>query len=169
MGEPARRIGIPTMFRGVLMRSRTEARWAALMTNIGWDWTYEPFDLAGYVPDFSIVLGGVEHIIEVKATDEDFVAAETKIDCSTWEGPAIIVGHALDGRTVGRYRYSDGVQQTWGELELFRCSNWDCVSPLQVEGSWHCRLCGAREHHRLDFDIEAAWAAASNRVQWRPE
>lgn len=57
----------------------------------------------------------------------------------------------------------------WGQLEVFRCSNFDCVSPLSVEGSWHCRHCGAREHHRLSFDIDAAWARATNLVQWRPE
>lgn len=163
------RKGIPTLFQGVRMRSRTEARWAALFTEIGWQWSYEPMDLSGYLPDFSVPLGNQECIIEVKATDEDFAIAESKIEVSGWEGMAIVVGHTLDGRCCGRFRDWDGVEWQWGELELFRCLSWDCVSPLQVEGSWHCRCCGAREDHRGDFDVEAAFARAANRVQWRSE
>jgi hypothetical protein len=168
VNKPIRR-GIPTLYKGTLLRSRTEARWAALLDAFGWAWTYEPFDLHGWIPDFLVTLDGVEHVIEVKSTDEDFDGAMAKIDCSGWEGPVLLVGHSLDHQCCGRFRCSDGVQQVWGELEIFRCSNWDCISPLQVEGSWHCRLCGAREHNKLDFDIDAAFAAASNRVQWRPE
>ena len=33
-----KRIGIPTLYSGVLMRSRTEARWAAFFELFGWPW-----------------------------------------------------------------------------------------------------------------------------------
>jgi hypothetical protein len=78
------------MLDGVLMRSRTEARWAALFTQLGWDWEYEPIDLHGYVPDF---------LVKIRR----------------------------------------------GE-----------VSPLQVEGSWACRMCGATEWHRAQWQKEEA-------------
>jgi hypothetical protein len=43
---------IPTTYRGVNMRSRLEARWAHLFDQFGWNWYYEPIDLAGWIPDF---------------------------------------------------------------------------------------------------------------------
>lgn len=46
--------GIPTLFDGIEYRSRLEARWAAWFTRLGWDFTYEPFDGHGYVPDFLV-------------------------------------------------------------------------------------------------------------------
>lgn len=42
----------PTWYRGVLFRSRLEARWAAFFDLAGWKWEYEPFDLPGWSPDF---------------------------------------------------------------------------------------------------------------------
>lgn len=45
---------IPTVYAGVQMRSRLEARWAAFFTACGWSWTYEPFDLNGWAPDFQL-------------------------------------------------------------------------------------------------------------------
>lgn len=33
---------IPTKYRGLQMRSRIEARWAAMFDRVGWPWEYEP-------------------------------------------------------------------------------------------------------------------------------
>ncbi len=44
----------PTWFKGVLFRSRLEARWAAFFELAGWKWEYEPFDLRGWTPDFRV-------------------------------------------------------------------------------------------------------------------
>lgn len=163
------RQGIPTMFKGVLMRSRTEARWAAFFDYVGWDWEYEPFDLEGYIPDFAIQFGRGEIVVEVKSTDEDFALAQSKLEVSGWDGDSFIVGHRLDGSCCGRFGSVDGPGIHWGQLELFRCLSCGEVSPLHVEGSWACRHCGATEGHRGDFDISKAWAACGNRVQWKKE
>jgi len=45
---------IPTKYGGAKFRSRLEARWAAFFDLCAWDWTYEPVDLEGWVPDFAI-------------------------------------------------------------------------------------------------------------------
>lgn len=45
---------IPTIYAGVQFRSRLEARWAAFFDLVGLRWEYEPFDLAGWIPDFKI-------------------------------------------------------------------------------------------------------------------
>jgi hypothetical protein len=46
---------IPTVYKGVQMRSRLEARWAAFFDELGWPWEYEPVDLAGSGGSASIV------------------------------------------------------------------------------------------------------------------
>lgn len=57
---------IETRYRGVYFRSRLEARWAAFFDAAGWSWEYEPFDTAGWIPDF--VLKGKKRtaLVEVK-------------------------------------------------------------------------------------------------------
>lgn len=163
------RIGIPTMYRGVRMRSRTEARWAAMFDRLGWRWSYEPFDLNGYIPDFVITLGTGDLICEVKASDEDFAEAELKLDCSSWEGNALIVGHDMDRFVVGRLRQFDGVQQAWGTARFFWCISCQRHSILQEEGSWKCPQCGDGygNEHVGEFDANELWIASSNAVQWK--
>ena len=58
---------IPTTYRGIRMRSRLEARWAAFFDRLGWEWEYEPDHpkhkcaqsiymwLGGWLADFHIV------------------------------------------------------------------------------------------------------------------
>jgi len=43
-----------TYYKGVLFRSRLEARWAAFFDIIGFKWEYEPIDLEGWTPDFRL-------------------------------------------------------------------------------------------------------------------
>jgi hypothetical protein len=57
----------PTVFRGVQMRSKTEATVAAWFEQQGWEWTYEPeslFDVIQYTPDF--YLPQIDALVEVK-------------------------------------------------------------------------------------------------------
>ena len=42
----------PTLYAGVMFRSRLEARWAAFFELLGWEWRYEPIDFDGWTPDF---------------------------------------------------------------------------------------------------------------------
>jgi hypothetical protein len=44
----------PTTYKGVNMRSRLEARWAAFFDLVSWRWEYEPIDLLGWSPDFRV-------------------------------------------------------------------------------------------------------------------
>lgn len=44
----------PTIYAGVLFRSRLEARWAAFFDLAGWKWEYEPLDLRNWTPDFMV-------------------------------------------------------------------------------------------------------------------
>lgn len=56
----------PTTYGGVNFRSRLEARWAAFFDLLGWKWQYEPIDLEGWVPDFSIQGASGPVYVEVK-------------------------------------------------------------------------------------------------------
>lgn len=167
----AARKGIETMYRGVLMRSRTEARWAALFDELEWDWTYEPFDCFGWIPDFNIKFPTGNMLVEVKATDEDFPDAQKKINRAAYDGTVLIVGHDIDGNTCGRIRdWSDGIRQ-WCVAEFFMCLSCGSPSVLASEGDWKCRACGDGygNAHVGQFDITSAWTKAGNRVQWKPE
>lgn len=60
-----------TEYRGIVFRSRTEARWAVFLDHIGAEWEYEPegFHLASglYLPDFYIRTWDV--FLEIKGAD----------------------------------------------------------------------------------------------------
>ena len=57
MQESWRRIAAkPTPYRGLTLRSQTEAKWAAFFDIEGLPWAYEPIDVEGWVPDFALWL-----------------------------------------------------------------------------------------------------------------
>lgn len=63
---------IPTEYRGIMMRSQSEARFAQTLDSLGLEWVYEPltmnyrgkYYLRGYIPDFLVPSMGV--LFEVK-------------------------------------------------------------------------------------------------------
>jgi hypothetical protein len=97
-GKPSVTIhGIPTLYRGIRFRSRTEARWAVLFDELGWPWQFEPFDLNGYVPDFVLRFEEGPLLVEVKGhVIEPHALGEhtSKLEASGWDGEALIVGAA---------------------------------------------------------------------------
>ena len=52
---------VPTRYRGILFDSRTEARWAAFLDQLKVDWSYHPFDLDGWFPDFLLTFPAVQY------------------------------------------------------------------------------------------------------------
>ncbi|MDH6245028.1 hypothetical protein [Mycobacterium sp. OTB74] len=87
---------IPTVYAGIEFRSRLEARWACFFDQLGWRWTYEPFDGTGYIPDF-LLHHDPPHLAEVKpaVTEADYRAAIGKITTGLaghWTGPVLILG-----------------------------------------------------------------------------
>ena len=57
---------IPTVYDGINMRSRLEARWADLFTQTGWRSNYEPLDFDGGIPDFVVDHGYKPVLVDVK-------------------------------------------------------------------------------------------------------
>jgi hypothetical protein len=74
----------PTMYNGVMFRSRLEATWAAFFDLMGFKWEYEPIDLDGWVPDFYVdyVVVGYRHrlYVEVKPFRDVKEFEGTKVD-----------------------------------------------------------------------------------------
>ena len=88
---------IPTVYRGIEFRSRLEAKWAAFFDEIRWHHTYEPFDGAGYLPDFLIHGGAEPLLVEIKpaVTYTDYCAPLDKIEAGlsrSWEHGVLVLG-----------------------------------------------------------------------------
>ncbi|MYA85226.1 MAG: hypothetical protein F4Y12_06535 [Acidimicrobiaceae bacterium] len=52
---------VPTRYKGILFDTRTEARWAAFLDRFGVVWSYHPFDLDGWFPDFLLTFPAVRY------------------------------------------------------------------------------------------------------------
>jgi hypothetical protein len=175
--------GIPTLYRSVMFRSRSEARWAAFFDELGWPWSYEPVDLDGYIPDFALPFDAGTLLVEVKGaadTLDELLKHERKIERSGWDREALIVGampwdvdsaQPLLGWFGERERIAGSLEYSWGDARLFECISCGRASLLAACGSWRCRVCGegiGNEHVGAVLSTVAAkWATASNRVQWK--
>ena len=73
-----RKRGIPTAYKGIMYRSRQEARYAAFWDWLGWRFTYEPFDANGYIPDF-LIHGDNPLLAEVKTALNEAFAIELRL------------------------------------------------------------------------------------------
>jgi ribosomal protein L37AE/L43A len=168
VGATIKRVGVPTLYRGVMMRSRLEARWAAFFDALRWPWEYEPLDLAGYIPDFVLGFEAGDVIVEVKPRDGDLAFAQSKIEVSGWEREAIVVVSAAQPE-IGTLLARDGGEFQWQTATLFGCLSCGQPSLRSVEGHWRCRVCGAYagNAHVGEFEPLDAWNDAGNRVQWR--
>lgn len=94
--------GIPTLYKNIRFRSRLEATWAIFFDRVGLAWSYEPIDLAGYIPDFLVEVDSagdstweeLRAILEVKPAFslEGLTAHAPKIERAGWYHEAILVG-----------------------------------------------------------------------------
>jgi hypothetical protein len=114
-------VAIETEHKGIIFRSRLEARWAHFFDAVGWAWVYEPFDANGYIPDF-LLTGPLPVLVEVKpAANEPELRQHTSRLAEAlkgvWTRDTLIVGAAPHGIISSR---------TW---------NGPCLG-LMWEGSW---------------------------------
>jgi len=174
-------IGIPTVLNVTEYRSRLEAKWAAMFDLLGWRYTYEPFDLDGYIPDFCFNGWETPTIVEVKpaTTTKQLEDAFSKIRRSGWNKNVLMLGATLQTELDHR-QYPLGLttcgvdwggQDTLGLTDLALCDRCNSIFPYTWEGSYRCVVCGRNDgdHHMRnpDLDIHALWAKAGNTVKWR--
>lgn len=134
---------IPTTYSGVNFRSRLEARWAAFFDLADWDWVYEPIDLSGWCPDFSLKCSKGIIYIEVKPVDiepQDY-SAFSKVEPHIKNHIVMLCG--LMPFSVSDHFNSPGKIIT---------PNWRDQPHVEHEMS-----CGP---------FNSMWADAGNQVQW---
>lgn len=171
--------GIPTQLGGVNFRSRLEAKWANVFTALGWDWSYEPFDLPGWVPDFLIRCGGKRDLlIDIKPIarfDVEPIELFEKMNRAVGESqydlavfgiePVITDDDYLIGWIKADLDYEEPFD--WCRLVSVR---QDRIGINQVELGWcdfitgeHCKYGLWPEHEKF---IASVFSAALNAVQW---
>jgi hypothetical protein len=116
----------PTTYKGVAMRSRLEARFAAFLDAEGFEWIYEPRAYAGdggqYLPDFVLPQTEYPAYVEVKPTLELALAATGRMQV-IWESEpnAILLVAVADGPfliaspTVDGHRWRSFKSRGWSK------------------------------------------------------
>ena len=102
---------IATDYRHFEFRSRLEAKWAVFFDLCGWQWSYEPMDLDGWIPDFAI--GEQPTLVEVKPffSDEEWKEAIEKIKRTGYDKPVILLG--ADPTWFAQETYFEAPQCGW--------------------------------------------------------
>lgn len=174
----------PTLYNGSRFRSRLEARWAAFFDLVGWRWTYEPFDVTGYIPDFAIH-GPASLLVEVGPCEflsEFSEKAEKPLATFGRERTVLILGIdpliLQQGRPdllpIAGYLTNDG-EDGWEQTapaRWSRCQKCDRIGIYHELGAFRLRPCGhwSGNNHLGVIDerqIALLWRDAGNRVQWR--
>lgn len=184
------------MFRDIQMRSRLEATWACFFELCKWPWEYEPFDMPGWIPDFTLA-GHV--LVEVKPFPPGNFKAWgktiTKIK-SAWSqcwrdhtvDAVLLLGTSpwfeADGCLVSVGWLSESIFYHCDEVEATEANMnlWFAESPIgRYYGSGRIDFCHAigRYSGRVfdDYDggsypdgtpVPKIWNRAKNLTQWKP-
>jgi hypothetical protein len=184
--EPSVIAAIPTIYRGIQFRSRLEAKWAVFFDSLSWEWSYEPIDLDGYIPDFLLHFKS-PLLVEVKPsiTIDELQRHVGKVERSGWGGEAIMLGIGPidvgdgDWPTLGLLAERDdepdsgGGAWCWGRAAMHTCLCCRQTSFHHVTLCFRCRVSNCYDGDgylgSVDprVDIAGKWAAACNLVQWQ--
>ena len=174
----------PTMYRGVLFRSRLEAKWAAFFDNVGWCWGYEPCEFNGWFPDFAIYgkYGNIIYV-EVKPISEFCHETASKIDNSGCVSDVVLLGQICPIPDSAGVSFSENTVQLgwmreqfgpdddlyfqWGNAEF---GTWDDqIGFCNPEHSWTDPISNKYgkfyRKNIVDF-IHKSWGNACNKTQW---
>ena len=168
---------IPTTYKGIEFRSRTEARWAVFFDALGVRWVYEEegFDVWGrwYVPDF--------HLIDLDAWWEVKGAKPTKDELElTWDfalsmnrpvylssGSPLKPSQDGDMKRIhvrgAISRYPElaslyGVWATSGDVTLPLACFFGEGDGLMIDDQF------IRKYFRLDIELAGGWEACSKKL-----
>lgn len=140
---------IPTTYKNIRFRSRLEATWAAFFDLLQWSWEYEPFDLAGYIPDFVLLFNHREKpIVEVKPVIGFDQLERYLPKIAKHKRAALIVGavpYSVDCEdpNMGIEYYLDTTEPAeWihGHAEVVECLFCKKLVPVGTDGP--CPWCG---------------------------
>lgn len=162
---------IPTVYGDVRFRSRLEARWAAFFDLCHWSWEYEPLDLEGWAPDFSIKSWDNKRrmLCEVKPLS----IASDKHEIYETYAKAFLKNEDAPST----YLFGDGPEFTCFPPIGSQNEMSVCLEAYFFEGER--RLCGVQMRHMQyralntasphyqERDPQKLWREAGNRVQWK--
>ncbi len=178
---------IPTKYAGCAFRSRLEARWAAFFDIVGWSWDYEPVDLHGWCPDFS--LRGHSGLIYVEVKPAEWKAR--RLDISLFgkvfrnapkTGDLLLLGLGPVFDSDSDKFYIGSCNQP-GEWDSSSEGNFDTAVAQIAYGNipfGYCHETGCFSDRITGFHDKGGgwmigvdegplyWREAGNRVQWRP-
>lgn len=179
--------GIPTKHAHIQFRSRLEATWAAFFTLLGWDWEYEPFDLDGWIPDFSIRGFCGPILVEVKPIDrpdEDLFSRLNEItNRSGRASDEILVcgtGPFCGDESYSAFAIGWFGEGTWWQNALLLARRDGLYGLCPSMGAYNCRIWQSSwgghppvigwhdgpKSEQLD-QAERLWARAKNSTQWK--
>lgn len=184
---------IPTLYNGLLFRSRLEAKWAAFFDLLGWEWQYEPTDFNGWIPDFAIY-GKVLVYVEVKPVLEFPQEVADKIESSGCSGAVLIVGQRLfpcdeckDMTCIGWLSETDPPPPdhpsevslfNWGQAAFGKwnegkgtigfCHTWASYRD-RISGGYNGSIGGVAWDRELSDEVKSFWAEACNKTMWAPK
>ena len=175
-------------------RSRLEAKWARFFDLCGWKWSYEPYDFAGWIPDFAIG-DQLQTLVEVKSImrldqmpDDDM----KKIERAVRDGHDVLVLGAdptvwLDGKIedrcpcIGARSVAIGGDPIWFEDIHFgfpACGNGrpglSSIDQSWVNAVWTHedtepgKVWGDNGRTDANMMLVAYWRKACNETQWMP-
>lgn len=192
-----RRHAIPTAYRGIEFRSRLEAQWAVFFDQFKIEWEYEPFDLAGYIPDF-VLPGDSPVLVDVKpiSTAQGYWERAEELEdllggwsYDGWNDDVLILGirpsilpesniGALGESNFGMDQLSEEVNQDEDPAWCFGAGVFglcfECLSHgfSHESCSFTYRPCGhypgGAQHHADQDEIDQAWAHAKQVTRWLP-
>ena len=102
---------LPTYYKGVTFRSKTEAHWAVCFDHLGLEWVYEPegFELKGscwYMPDF--YFPQIDAFAEVKPKDHFGEMKKAIALCKYSKKPVFFLDGWPDNRQYRLFYVKDG-------------------------------------------------------------
>lgn len=165
----------PTMYNGVMFRSRLEATWAAYFDLMRWEWEYEPIDLVGWVPDFYVKFpclhsecnGYHELYVEVKPfrSIKEFEATSAARFLKNCNLEICFPGYTFPAvayfglnPNVSEWEMGHGAGGGIENLENWRHvleSNW-MTDKDGLSGEW------------VEKNIDSVWKQAQNITRWKP-
>ena len=144
----------PTEYRGVMFRSRLEARWAAFFDLAEWEWQYEPIDYFDWSPDFKVsfkcghseCFGSHSLLVEIKPY---FNLKE------------------FDGHPCMKFVHY-GTDDCGNSLPVDSAAAFGIDPSVSFWEMGHGAGGGVESVQQWVDDWELLWKKAGNRTQWRP-
>lgn len=146
--------------KGILYRSRLEAKWSHIFNRIGWKYSYEPFDLKGYIPDFLVDDGITNFLIEIKGVLDIWNNNKQHLEKAIQSGyKGLILFIGADYKMTNENCVNIGIGYNTKSL---KCCN---VFLYKSNDKWMSNMYKL-ECEKID-DFESIYSNATNKVQYK--